>query len=348
MSVDDFPSVGVILWSIFAVCFTHYFIPVIHYFCIGACKTKKYGTEGGTCDATLDVENQYTVSKEESKEILKSEKSVSRVLSMHFTFWAYVWIIYFAVTSDMGNEEIKKGTKLLFNILGYIHLPVFILFLWIEIVFSWEYDYLDTLLEEKSCKTYIQGLQEMKPVLVLGVGAYHFETRYRSYTYTGANGQIMTGSEAYQERVQDYTEHMQFPFTRWEDCSPNPNTLSLDPGKVTRVKMLKQVMLGDEETTDAFNRLRTEMEEKVKQLYPASQIEFAQEDGIPLFLDRFCAYWETDSRRWWTNKWLYVFLSLLLLTWFYRIAFKFATQSTCFRIVKKVYISEPKEQTAVQ
>lgn len=347
MSSDDLPSIWLTLGSIFGMCLTHYFIPVLHYYLIGVFQKKRHRTEERINLATIDVENQYKVTEEESKEILKSERSVSRVLSMHFTFWTYAWITYFAVTSDMTNEQITEGTRFMFDIMGYIHLPAFILFLWIEIVFSWEFDYLSTVLEEKSCKTYIQELKEQQPVVTLETGAYHYETRYRTYTYTGANGQIMTGSESYQEQVQDYIETVQFPFTHWEDCSPNPNTLDLNSDKVTRVKLLKLVLFGDVETMDAFSRLRSEQEDKVKKICPDSHVYSEQGDDIPLFLDRFCAYWGTNSRKFWVNKRFYVILSLLLLTWFYRIAFKFATQTTCFRIVKKVYISEQKEQSAI-
>ena len=340
MASDDYPSAGVIVLLVLTVCFTHYFIPAIHYFCIGACKTQRYRKdetdEAGV--ATVDVENQFVVTKEEAKEEFKYEKSVSRVLSMHFTFWTYAWITYFAVTSGMSDDEIKKGTRLIFNVLGYIHLPVFILFLWGEMFLSWEADYLSTMMEGKACETYIQELKEQKPVKAMCVGAFHFETRTRTYTYTGANGQIMTGTETYQERVQDHLETLIFPFTRCEDCSADPRTLDLDPGKVTRIKLLKLVLLGDEHTKAEFDRLRTEMEEKVKGLFPSSMIEFAEDDGIPLFQERICSYWEADEGPWWTNQCLYILISFMLLTWFYRIAFKFATQSTCYRVVKKIYV----------
>lgn len=344
MALDNYPSAGVIVLIVLGICFGQYCIPIItaykHCFCSGEDKTRRNGEQDDANVATIDVENQYVVSKEESKEIFKSEKSVSRVLSMNFTFWTYFWVIYFTVTSGLGDEDIQKGTRLILNVLGYIHLPVFILFLWIETFFSWEYDYLSTILEEKTCKTYIQELKELKPVIILGVGAYHYEMKTTTYTYTGANGQLMTGSTVRQERVQDHTEYQQFPFVRWVDCSPDPNNLDLNPGKVTRVKMLKLILLGDDETKAEFDRLRGEMEAKVKDMYPNSEIEFAQDDGILGFVDRLCSYWESDERKWWTNKCFYIILSFLLLTWFYRIAFSFATQSTCFRVVKKVYISD--------
>ena len=352
MASEDYPGAGVIVMMVLAVCFIHYLVPAIHYFCIGACKTQTYPnndsaeTDKGTGKdetnetdiVTIDVAEQYAVTKQEIKEEFKYEKSVSRVLSMHFTLGAYVWIIYFAITSGMTDDDIKKGTRLILNVLGYIHLPVFVLFLWGELFCSWEAEYLGSIKGDNSCKTYLQMLKEQKPVKAMCVGAFHYETRTRTYTYTGANGQLMTGTETYQELVKDHMETLIFPFTRCEDCSADLSTLDLDPGKVTRIKLLKLVLLGDEATKSEFDRLRTEMEEKVKGMFPNSIIEFAEDDGIPLFEDRICAYMEAGDGPWWTNQCLYLLVSFLLLTWFYRIAFRFATQSTCYRVVKKIYI----------
>ena len=335
----DSPSAALIVIIVLAVCATHYGFPIIHYTCIGAFKTKRYGNQNSDTVQTNDVENQYVVSKSESKEIFKSEKSISRVLSMHFTFWAYVWIVYFAVTTNMGEDEINKYVKLLFNVLGYIHLPVFVLFLWVETFLSWESDYLSNMLEEKSCKIYIKELMEQKPIVTMAVVAWHFETKSRTVTYTNANGQTTYGTETYVERVNDHEEVKQFPYIRWEDVSPDPQLLSLDAGKVTRIKMLTTVLFGDTETEEEFNRIRTELEENAKELYPSSNVEFARGDAIPGLEERVCAYWESDEAKWWTSEWVYVIMSLLLLTWFYRIAFTFVTQSTCYRVVKKIYTS---------
>ena len=132
----DSPSGGLIVTIVLAVLAAHYGFPIIHYICIGAFKTKRYGNQNSDTVQTNDVENPYVVSKSESKEIFKSEKSIIRVFSMHFTFWVYVWIVYFAVMANMGEDEINESVKIVFNVLGYIHLPVFVLFLWVETFLS--------------------------------------------------------------------------------------------------------------------------------------------------------------------------------------------------------------------
>ena len=195
------------------------------------------------------------------------------------------------------------------------------------------------MLEEKSCKIYIKELTEQKPIVTMAVVAWHFETKSMMVTYTDANGQTAYRTETFVERVNDHEEVEQFPYIRWEDLSPDPQLLSLDPGKVTRIKLLTTVLFGDTETEEEFNRIRTELEENAQELYPSSNVEFTRWDAIPGLEERVCAYWESDEAKWWINIWVYVIMSLLLLTWFYRIAFTFVTQSTCFRVVKKVYTS---------
>lgn len=320
------------------IIFTHYIFPLIHYCCIGACcKRTRRSEQYHTNVASIDVDSQYAVSEEESRAIFKTEKSISRVLSMHFTFWTYAWIIFLAAMVAVVWEDEEPTYMFVLKIFGYIHLPLFILFLWIETFLSWEYQYLNFMLEEKTCKAYIQELIEQQPVVTLSVVAYHYETRTRTVQTTGPDGQTRYETETYQEKVIDHTEVEQFPFSRWQDLSPSPDTLNLNAGKVTRVRLLKQIILGDNQTETEFSRLRSEMEEKVRMMFPCSILEFGRHDGISGYVSRLCAYWETDTERWWTNKWLYITMSVLLLTWVYRIAFTFATQSTCFRLVKTIY-----------
>lgn len=66
MALEDYPSAGAIVGIVLAVCFSHYFFPIIHYICIGACTTQKYGSQNEVNVETIDVENQYAISKEES------------------------------------------------------------------------------------------------------------------------------------------------------------------------------------------------------------------------------------------------------------------------------------------
>ena len=107
MNIDEYPSAWVIVLIVLTVCFTHYCIPAIHYYCIGICKTEKYKKDETESDSSTtahnetvvtatDIQTRYAVTKEEIKDEFKYEKSVSRVLSMHFTFWLYGWITYFA------------------------------------------------------------------------------------------------------------------------------------------------------------------------------------------------------------------------------------------------------------
>lgn len=323
---------------IVSIIFTHYIFPLIHYCCIGACYKRTHRSEQYQSNvAAIDVDSQYAVSDEESKAIFKTERSISRVFSMHCTFWAYAWIIFLAASTAMVWEDEEPTLMFVLKTFGYVQLPLFILFLWTETFFSWEYQYLEYKLEEKTCKAYIQELIEQQPAVTLSVVAYHYETRTRRITTTGPDGQTRYETETYKEKVIDHTEVELFPFSRWEDLSPSPDTLNLAAGKVTRVKLLKQIILGDYQTEIEFNRLRSEMERKVRMMFPCSVLEFGRHDGISGYVPRLCAYWETDADRWWMNKWLFITLSLLLLTWAYRIAYTFATQSTCFRVVKQIY-----------
>lgn len=251
---------------------------------MGAYLKRKHVEQYETNISSIDIENQYAVSDEESKAIFKTEKSFTRVFSMRCSFWSYTWIIFLVAVSEVEDEPTYM---FILKVFGYIHLPIFILFLWVEMFFSWEYKYLKHKLEEKTCKAYIQDLIETQPEVTLSVVAYQYETRTRTITSTGPDGQTRYETQTYQEKVIDHIESEVFPFSRWEDLSPSPNTLQLDAGKVTRVKLLKHITLGDIQTEEEFNRLRYEMETKVKMLFPCSIIEFRRNDDIPGYVSQF-------------------------------------------------------------
>lgn len=145
---------------ILSLIFTHYIFPIIHYCCMGACLKRRHVEQYEANISSIDTDNQYAVSDEESKTIFKTEKSYTRVFAMHCTFWSYTWIIFLAAVSGMEDEPTYV---FVLKVFGYIHLSIFILFLWVEMFFSWEYKYLKHKLEEKTCKAYIQDLIETQP-----------------------------------------------------------------------------------------------------------------------------------------------------------------------------------------
>ena len=87
----------------------------------------------------------------ESDQAMLAVHSCISWFSMHCTFWSYTWIIFLAAVSGMEDEPTYV---FILKVVGYIHLPIFILFLWVEMFFSWEYKYLKHKLEEKTCKAY--------------------------------------------------------------------------------------------------------------------------------------------------------------------------------------------------
>ena len=147
----------------------------------------------------------------------------------------------------------------------------------------------------------------------------------------------MRNAEPYQEKVIDEQEFEFFSFARWEDTTPDPDSLSLDSSKLTRINLTKSVIFGDEETREKFNELQAEVEAKVRLANPELQIESISESIIAGFKDRLLAYWELSKPRWWVRKCVFVIVSFLLLSWVYRLILSAVSQKAYVAIEKKVY-----------
>ena len=324
-----------LLCSIFVLPILIWVVPIIHYAIlkVRASRSKKKKEE-----KSEDLEKQCEISQTDTDQVFKQDISFWRIFSMHATAWVLFWIVYFAATA--GSESFEKnypGTRTVLNIFGYVHVPLFIIYLYVETFFSWEWKYLKNIIEEKSCRVYIRELTEASPEVTLSAIAWHFETRTRTVPYT-VNGNTYYRTETYQEKVIDHTESRTFSFARWEDVSPSPDTLALDPNKLTRIMMLKHVLSGDEATEMAVKQSMDELEELVRGICPASHVDSVKEDEIPGFKSKLLAYWEIKEPKWWIKKRVYVIASFLLAGWIYRTVFSLATQKACFKIVKKIYV----------
>lgn len=244
------------------------FVIVIHAMFIIFCSEKRQGEQCETNIAAIDMESQHVV------KIQKRRKIFTRVFSMHCSFWAYAWIIFFIVKAAMWGGELDPAI----NLIGYIHLGGCVLVIWMETFHSWEFQYLSppNMMRGKTCQAYIQYLKAQPLVMELTVVTYH------------------------DDDGTDHKEVKQFPFSHWEDRSPSPYTLNLDPGKWTKVKLSKHMTAGDSQTVIELRRMRFEMERKVKQLYPDSITEFSL---IPEPAERFCGYWgRLGNESWGINR----------------------------------------------
>ena len=90
-----------------------------------------------------------------------------------------------------------------------------------------EYKYLSNLGDIVNVKEFIQTLRASCPSVSFWSESYHYETRYRTVTYTDSNGKSQTRTESYQEIVVTHTDAMSYQFEFHDDISKD--TLEVKP-----------------------------------------------------------------------------------------------------------------------
>ena len=76
-------------------------------------------------------------------------------------------------------------------------------------------------------KEFIQTLRATCPSVSFSSESYHYETRYRTVSYTDSNGKSQTRTESYQEIVVTHTDAMSYQFEFHDDISKD--TLEVMP-----------------------------------------------------------------------------------------------------------------------
>ena len=259
--------------------------------------------------------------------------SLWRIISMHLFFSFYLWIVY------LVGCEISQCTQygrifVYLKIFGIVMLCISSVYIFIESIFSHELDYLRNIMQDETAWGYIQNMQQVAPRIFMVVECYHFETRTRVVHYTDANGNTQSRTETYTERVVTFVDYDEFSFGSWVDVSkremPALSTVSL-----TRVRIDPQVLFGDQETADDYERQVEIMIERNR--HRDAFTDFSASREIPGLKKRFSAYVDLRVKPWWIRPLFFWLATLLQMSWPYRWLFRAKTSKCYYALKKKLY-----------
>eukprot|EP00794_Sanderia_malayensis_P013882 gene13882-15330_t len=212
------------------------------------------------------------------------------------------------------------------------------LYILVESCLSAENKYISNILQGESAIGLVNTLKRRRVLRYMKVVCWHLETRTRTVYYIDSNGNQRSRTETYQEVVVTYTENNPFPYGNCEDIS-DPEGPKIDRKGVTRLKLLKDVECGDDETEDKFNEMKQEMITRNERR--DANITFSFEDTIPGFEKRICAYADASQKAWWINLSCYWLSTVFLCSWPFRIMFNWKTTKAEYTIKKRLFISSP-------
>ena len=209
-------------------------------------------------------------------------------------------------------------------------------YIFIESIFSHELDYLRNVMQDETAWGYIQNMHQIAPRISMIVECYHFEMSTRDVYYTDANGNRQSRTETYTEKVVTFKDHDEFSFGSWVDVSkremPALSTVSL-----TRVRIDPQVLFGDQETADDYERQATAMIERNR--HRDAFTDFSASREIPGLKKRISAYVDLRVKPWWIRPLFFWLATLLQMTWPYRWLFRAKTSKSYYALTKMIYKS---------
>lgn len=278
---------------------------------------------------------------QDDEDIFSSDVSFCRLLSLHSYLWMFVWI----PTLVIGILRISTNpddTALALVCCSSIGLGLGLLVVLSESCCSWESQYIEGMLGDTSCISYLNSLRKVKPSIMFTIECYHYEKRYRTVMSHDQDGKSSSTTESYQVKVVDRVDTEAFHFDRWEDISMSPEKLTFDPRKITRVRIVKMIRFGDKITADRFKQQKQYFYNHIASKGNWEHMDMTEKEEVVGYMPRIACYWNGENESCWMNTTCYWIFTLICCTWFYRLAFNKATQKTSYKLQKLVFTDKIK------
>ena len=329
--------------------FFHFLAPLVHWLirfirakCAESEHTKKYASMSEAAETdTLEKLNKEETTKidldfeKETPKITPTADEILKSLPTLYSIYFHIDMVIMIIYLIVANTTVSGFNDIVFslNLVCYISMPISVGVIFLEARISRELKYLRRMKDEHSILVLVKNLIQARPVVAMKVTCWHETTKAKVVSDSNS-----VGIETTVTRFIDHTDLKVFYFARCQDVSIDPDTITLDKGKLTRVRLHKHIKFGDKRTADEYNRQMNEMMSSAKENYPNSKVSFERTDSIENFVSTIASYWDTPVVKYWMTERYYILASVFGCTWFYRIAFNKATPKLNFTIEKEIFL----------
>jgi len=220
----------------------------------------------------------------------------------------------------------------------YVLIGVYVVYM-IEVFASATSRYLWNMNFVEDFVSYINRLKTYRPRIWMRCESFHYETRTRTVTehYTDSSGrqQSRTRTETYTEKVVTSTDAENFDYSSWRDDS-GVVTMEITRYNCVRIDFLKEWRCDNFDTTNAYQRQKAAFIRKNE--HRDTHFSFWEGMEINDFKEKMMSV--TDFKmlspliRWW----VYVLISMLSFSIFYRLWLERKSIKAKFCFVKSVNI----------
>jgi len=271
----------------------------------------------------------------------KQQKNVklSVIISLYYyvSFWLFMFYLIFAFSAKAGQYGQLFGVIATIALICVIMLPFIFM---VESYCSSDWKYIKNLKPISSDTRGIESIADAKPYVTMHAECFHYETRYRTVSYTDANGNMQTRLEQYQEQI--ITSHPVEPylFTHWFDSSKS-TIRDVSNAGIIKIKMDLTLQFGDQTTAEDFQEKFKRFQDKNRNR--DTYVNFYVSTVVAGFEKRLTGY--TGSRPIWINSVCFWIATIFCLGWPYRMLFNRITGSTEYSVEKVIFMNIPSNPT---
>lgn len=248
----------------------------------------------------------------------------------------FFWVALLLLNMLVDFKDYGKYTMGTIIVAAYLFAAFGYLYVLVESCFSSVMGYLKMSFDKANAEQYVRSLLAKKPSVITTAVCWHYETRYRTVTYTDANGNTQTRTETYQERVNTWTGTHVFTFNYWRDISDTSNIPNPQFGEILRVKMSKVISFANDETSQEFTKQTTKFidDNRHRDVY----IDYGTDFLVDGFKEHMMAYDPNQGIPSWMNKYCFFVSTLFCLSWPFRFLMRRRTNKSMYKVLKEISI----------
>ena len=267
----------------------------------------------------------------------KQQKNVklSVIISLYYyvSFWLWMLYVIFAISAKVGQYGQLFGVIATIAVICVIVLPFIFM---VESYCSSDWKYIKNLKPISSDREAIESIGNAKPTVTMHAECFHYETRYRTVSYTDANGNTQTRLETYQEQVITSNHVEPYLFTHWFDSSKS-TVRDVSKAGVIKIKMDLTVQFGDQTTAEDFQENFKRFQDKNRNR--DTYVNFYVSTTVAGFEKRLTGY--TGNKPIWINSVCFWISTIFCLGWPYRMLFNRITGNTEYSVEKVIFMNTP-------
>jgi len=286
-----------------------------------------FDSDGNSVELGENVSTQNSISYDKSSHLIPLFLTVCVWSALFFYLWSVIVPVRTNTTFQLTTlDNIKNASIIAFWVCYAVY--------FINCCVSGSARYLCNIHTTESAYDYVKRIKLVAPNIWFSIQCYHYETHVRTEYYTDSNGNRQSREVSETVRVNTYYGTETFRYSEWSDISGEFG--HIEKYDITKVTFSKTYAFGDTYSSQMYTTQRSAFIESNR--HRDTHYDESEHYDISGYKPKLLSLTDVTKKPFCLNIGWYLLLSLVGLSWFYRIWMERVCVKTAFTFTKRVLV----------